>query len=348
MTARRERVPASGGSNRASARRHASPKAPPKLPQATQAATAPAKRRPAPPTAAIPRDKLTATWTMNRVPSPTTWSTEFGGAQRKGLKWRSAAAETASGSIERNEERLEGIHKAFERRMFQRARNQLQHLATTKYGNVKSLFRMFDIDAGGTISFDEFSAAIKRRELEKYFNRNQQWSLFKYIDRDQSGEIDYGEFKEYLIDSQPSSTSLGAKPTTTVDNGTTDSTAAWGGFGGPRASKYKFASPDVEQTKEKLVRKIISKRRGDKLEDGKWDQTQYLLTAFRSFDYDQSGFLTPDEIQLALGEHGLNLGVKKEQLNKFFNVMDKNDDGMVSYKEFIEFLHPHDIDPSYV
>ena len=55
--------------------------------------------------------------------------------------------------------------------------------------------------------------------------------------------------------------------------------------------------PEVQAIKDKLVGKIFSKRRGNKLLDSMHYNTQYLLTTFQQFDNDMSGKLSHDEVR---------------------------------------------------
>ena len=93
--------------------------------------------------------------------------------------------------------------------------------------------------------------------------------------------------------------------------------------------------------------KIRSKRTCAKQQDGQEYTTQLLMENFRRFDENMSGSLTAEELKGALGPKHLNIGVTEHEMDLVLNEMDADNNGEISYQEFIKFLEVHDIDPSY-
>ena len=60
---------------------------------------------------------------------------------------------------------------------------------------------------------------------------------------------------------------------------------------------------------------------------------------FDRLDKDQSGNITRDEIEEAVSE--LNLNVDSSKIDLFFNRIDVNGDGKISYPEFEAFVNTH-------
>ena len=65
-----------------------------------------------------------------------------------------------------------------------------------------------------------------------------------------------------------------------------------------------------------------------------------LKAAFRMFDIDGSGFISPLEIRDSLSdaEHL----VSEHIIKNIFNAVDSNIDGQISFEEFMNFMHKTD------
>jgi hypothetical protein len=72
-----------------------------------------------------------------------------------------------------------------------------------------------------------------------------------------------------------------------------------------------------------------------------------LLNTFQTLDEDGDSALTYDDMKWALGPKQLDVNFDPEDLNKILLASDKNRDGFISYKEFLDFLKVHDIEPNY-
>jgi hypothetical protein len=83
-------------------------------------------------------------------------------------------------------------------RVTNRARERLAQLAVHKYGGVKQMFECLDRNNDKELSLDEFSHALKRRNLEKLFPREQQRIVYEALDRDFSDSVDAHEMIAWL------------------------------------------------------------------------------------------------------------------------------------------------------
>ena len=248
--------------------------------------------------------------------------------------WKTESQAAAEGEyddsyyfLERMEEKKEAAEAGHDFHSFHKARKKLEELAVIKYGSVANMFREFDDDKSGQISLDEFSKAMKKRNLEPMFSREAQRILFGYLDKDSSDTLELQEFVKFFDEPDPRQGRVDDALTTFADN--------------------KKLSPRLQRIKDSLVEKLHNRRRNAKLLDGMEYATQQLLNAFRHIDEDGSGELNVKELHKALGPSYLNLDMSKEEVNYLMTAMDVNHDGSVSYKEFIKFLEVHDIDPSY-
>ena len=194
---------------------------------------------------------------------------------------------------------------------------------------------MFDYDGSGTVSLEEFSRGLKRRNLEPLFGRDQQRILFQYIDQDNNEELDVNEFIHFL-------------GTNSELDGMKSSRSTMSTYGRPQQkNNTKKTDPAVQRVKDMLVDRLVARRRFHKMDDSQKVNSEYLIQIFKQWDESMTGFLTPDEFCDALGEKHLNLGVSKEDMRKVLTEIDADHNGEISYKEFAKFVQVHDIDPEY-
>ena len=191
---------------------------------------------------------------------------------------------------------------------------------------------MFDYDGSGTVSLDEFSRGLKRRNLEPLFSREQQRVLFQHIDKDGNEELDVHEFMQFLdepgpLDSSRSTMSRFGRP--------------------PPKKKDRKMHPAVQRVKDMIVDRLVARRRFHKFDDDQKVNSEYLVQVFKQWDEGLSGYLTPDEFCDALGEKHMNLGVSKRDMQLVLEEIDSDHNGEISYKEFAKFVQVHDIDPEY-
>ena len=128
------------------------------------------------------------------------------------------------------------------------------------------MFKMFDYDGSGTVSLDEFSRGLKRRNLEPLFSREQQRVLFQHIDKDGNEELDVHEFMQFLdepgpLDSSRSTMSRFGRP--------------------PPKKKDRKMHPAVQRVKDMIVDRLVARRRFHKFDDDQKVNSEYLVQVFR-------------------------------------------------------------------
>jgi len=222
--------------------------------------------------------------------------------------------------------------------MFNKARKKLTELATTKFGDIVNMFKMFDYDNNGTVSLDEFSRGLKRRNLEALFGRGEQRVLFEFIDKDMNEQLDVHEFIQFLSP-DPNKSEL--------DDQTTSRSSMSKYRKPPPKKDTKKMEPAVQRVKDMIVDRLVARRRVHKMDDSQQVNSEYLIQIFKQWDESMTGYLTPDEFCGALGEKHLNLGVSGKDMKKVLDEIDKDHNGEISYKEFAKFIQVHDIDPEY-
>ena len=133
--------------------------------------------------------------------------------------------------------------------------------------NLKKAFEAFDNCKDGQITFDELRKGLLQLKTHK-LNENDIIQLFKSIDVDQNGKIDYTEFLAATIQ---------------------------------RVNYLK---------------------------------NERLYEAFCMFDKDKSGNITKDELLRALKAEKS----QEKEIEKYIKAVDKNGDGKIDYKEFLELM----------
>ena len=196
-----------------------------------------------------PRERRLQMCTFNRPMIPDT------------AKWESETqAKLGKGEYHDNYEYLDMareketfIKEENDKIMFDKAKRRLGELAHLKFGSVHNMFKMFDYDGSGTVTLEEFSRGLKRRNLEPLFGREQQRILFQHIDTDHNDELDVQEFMDFLGDR---------------DTGQKSSRSSNSQFGRPpRKKETKKMHPAVQRVKDMIVDRLVARRRSHKMDD---------------------------------------------------------------------------------
>jgi calcium-dependent protein kinase len=70
-----------------------------------------------------------------------------------------------------------------------------------------------------------------------------------------------------------------------------------------------------------------------------FSNTGYIESAFKHFDKDESGFITPNEIREALCGGDILHNLSTYEIEQMIREIDRNQDGCIDYREFIEMLN---------
>ncbi|XP_067145181.1 calcium-binding protein E63-1-like [Centruroides vittatus] len=66
------------------------------------------------------------------------------------------------------------------------------------------------------------------------------------------------------------------------------------------------------------------------------DETEDLIAAFRVFDRDRNGYITRDELKVAMDLIGEPMS--EQQLDDLLEMIDVDNDGRINYEEFVKML----------
>merc|ERR1719297_157820 len=216
---------------------------------------------------------------------------------------------------------------------------------------VKAAFRKFDADGDGHITKQELTGVMRgcsSTEVE---------AVFALGDRDQSGGIDYQEFIAMMI---PNSGSILKKISTQIGNESRVveefKKVDANGDGAITRSELKnglrlsdqevevvFALGDIDQDNEISLSEFVrlmcpAAESGLNKFRNCFRNIQELIGAFKRFDENCDGSLSPQELVAGAKTVGLNL--TSSEVKAIFTLADTNNDGEVNYTEFISALYP--------
>nr|ASL69959.1 calcium-dependent protein kinase [Hordeum vulgare] len=142
-----------------------------------------------------------------------------------------------------------------------------ENLSEEEIAGLKEMFKMMDTDNSGQINYEELKAGLER--VGANMKECEISQLMQAADIDNSGTIDYGEF--------------------------------------------------IAAT----------------LHLNKVEREDHLYAAFQYFDKDGSGYITADELQQACDE----FGIEDVRLDDMIGEVDQDNDGRIDYNEFVAMMH---------
>merc|ERR1719277_1962774 len=241
----------------------------------------------------------------------------------------------------------------FVRLMFPACSDSLAKLQKSypNLNEVKAAFRKFDADGDGHITKQELSGVMKG------CSTNDVDAVFALGDMDQSGGIDYQEFIAMMI---PNSGSILKKISNQIGN-ETKVVAEFkrvdaNGDGAITRDELKsglrlsdqevevvFALGDVDQDNEISLSEFVrlmcpAADSGLNKFRNCFRNIQEVIAAFKRFDENCDGALSPQE--LVSGARSVGLSLSSSEVKAIFVLADVNGDGEVNYTEFICALYP--------
>lgn len=181
------------------------------------------------------------------------------------------------------------------------------------------IFGMMDVNSDGTVSMNEFLDCISLLPLN--LSQNQIYLLLKEADLNGDGFINYKEFTNFILD-------FVKKPELKVIQSTV------------------VPKPEKREIKGLKTTAIL---KPDSLEDAIMNLKLYIDSnqgshsaielVFGKIDYMSSNTMTPDEFSLALSR--LKVPFSNSQKKSLMQFADKNRNGLIPYKDFIDFLYSY-------
>jgi Ca2+-binding EF-hand superfamily protein len=190
--------------------------------------------------------------------------------------------------------------------------------------NLTDAFNMIDRNSNGFISPNEISDALQ--EMGVYALKEDVYLFVKRYDRNQDGKLRYSEFVDaFTPKSVLHSSTLNARK------------GYYSQLGYPKNEYFTRDTRDLfartfkthfsVETSYEYLRKRLFRRPGFNASD-----------AFSACDYDKNGYITRDEFKTILRDYGFY--ATDTELSWLLDRYDKNQDGKISYSEFIDEILP--------
>jgi Ca2+-binding EF-hand superfamily protein len=199
--------------------------------------------------------------------------------------------------------------------MEQMMRDKLQQRTKTGPFQLRKTFKYFDRDGSGGIDFDEFQRAMELMGFQ--FNEMQQLALFARYDESCTGDVDYTEFVNKLMESDFKGVA----------------SSAHGGRLFNMVQKT-FSMKDLDEGKRAEEHDSDVDSDLDEEERDKF-RKQEVKKIFMMLDDDNSGDLDKREVNLMM----LALGrqITRAELDRGWETIDSNNSGTIDFEEFYEW-----------
>jgi len=196
--------------------------------------------------------------------------------------------------------------------MEQMMRDKLQQRTKTGPFQLRKTFKYFDRDGSGGIDFSEFQRAMELMGFQ--FTDMQQLALFARYDESCSGEVDYHEFVEKVMESDFNCVSNASKKAlNTLVSSTFLNEEA--GTGGPSSALEGDDDSDLDENELETFRRAEVRR------------------LFNIVDRDASGLIDKEEMSQLL-ENLLKKQLPQEDINAGFAKVDTDSSGHICFEEF--------------
>ncbi|GLD93289.1 hypothetical protein PINS_up001881 [Pythium insidiosum] len=225
-----------------------------------------------------------------------------------------------------------------------RATRQTLHDAfVSRYGSVRAVFKAFDGDGNGMISFQRFKDMVEAADVA--LSDAETRRVFQHVDANGDNTIEFREFTAMFTPAADSgdaatgasSASYWSPPRGDSDGVATDPSNSY-------ALKVRAPlelSPRARERMRELRLRVngqIAARHGREVSVHGGKTQNLLIYAFKQFDADNDGFLSYDQVKRALGREYLQLDMAASDLDEMVRLIDRNADEKISMKEFVQYF----------
>ncbi|KAJ0411681.1 hypothetical protein ATCC90586_002065 [Pythium insidiosum] len=221
-----------------------------------------------------------------------------------------------------------------------RATRQTLHDAfVSRYGSVRAVFKAFDGDGNGMISFQRFKDMVEAADVA--LSEAETRRVFQHVDANGDNTIEFREFVAMFTPAESGGGGASAvcwsPPRGDSDGVTTDPSNSY-------ALKVRVPlelSPRARERMRELRRQVngqLAARHGRDMSVHGGKPQNLLIYAFKQFDADNDGFLSYDQVKRALGREYLQLDMAASDLDEMVRLIDRNADEKISMKEFVQYF----------
>jgi Ca2+-binding EF-hand superfamily protein len=223
-------------------------------------------------------------------------------------------------------------------------RKKLYETFMNEYGSLNAIFRAFDTEGNGFVTFERFLEKIQQNNHEqvKTISKEELDTLFQCADTGGKKVIEYDRFCD-LFASTKDQVPSPFKPTFQIQNTKDPTTSIAQKFYPPiQLSPRKYEA--IKRLQTRLSSQIESKHGHQIHVHGGKDK--FLIHAFQHFDEDGNGAVTSDQIKQVLGEDYLKLDIEPHEIDEMILLMHpppsnsstQSKEKEISMKEFIRYF----------
>lgn len=212
-----------------------------------------------------------------------------------------------------------GLYKIHE--MEQMMRDKLQQRTKTGPFQLRKTFKYFDRDGSGGIDFSEFQRAMELMRFQ--FTEMQQLALFARYDESCTGEVNYNDFVEKVMEADFQKVCLSSSLRKNLVERMIYSAFSTDHCIAPHndtKETTRFLDDDILDTEE--------------IEHFKMEEMRKI---FETIDVDGSQCIDRSELETLLREFGVT-GITEEVLDDGFETLDKDGNGRIEFDEFYEWF----------
>lgn len=221
-----------------------------------------------------------------------------------------------------------------QRAQFVKNRKLLYEAFVKKYGSMRAVFKAFDSDGDGVISFQRFANMVEASEVG--LSPEETRAMYAHVDANGDNAMEFQEFAQMFAASEFAGNHSADK---TGDDGCITSDP-----GSSYALKYRSPlelSPRSRERMKELRSKVnaqLAELHGLDVNIHGGKNAQLLMYAFKQFDSDNDGVLSYEQAKSALGKDFLKLQMQPAEMEEMIHMIDHNGDELISMKEFVQYF----------
>lgn len=225
-------------------------------------------------------------------------------------------------------------HQQKQQALFAKNRRRLYEAFVEKYGSMRAVFKAFDSDGDGVISFQRFHNMVEASEVG--LTPEETRLMYTHVDTNGDNAMEFREFAQMFTASELSKDTASFRDDSDSEV-TRDPSSSY-------ALKYRSPLELSPRSREKMkelrgkVTEQLAKQHGLDVSVHGGKNVQLLMFAFKQFDTDNDGVLTYEQTKRALGNEYLKLQMHTHELEEMVRMIDRNGDELISMKEFVQYF----------
>lgn len=218
--------------------------------------------------------------------------------------------------------------------VFQSNRKKLYEAFVDKYGSVRAVFRAFDSDSNGMISYQRFQDMVEASEVSLSPEETQY--MYRCVDTNGDNTVEFQEFAQMFTASEYNQEASAYNPVTSIPLSIDPSSSI----------ALKFRTPlDLSPRSRQRMKELRTKVTDELAKKHSLEVNMYggknellLMQAFKYVDTDNDGLLSYQQVRNALGKEYLQLSMDPHEMDEMICLIDRNADQQISMKEFVQYF----------